>query len=74
MFVEDKNNLAVRLVDGSQMLKFSSPKAETIFKETNAVISKWQNEKPVCINFELHGTFIVCTCVHYTPSGELYAC
>jgi hypothetical protein len=47
VFVEDKSSLAVRLVDGSQMLKFSSPKAETIFKEISAVISKWQNEKPV---------------------------
>ena len=49
MFVEDKRSVAVRLLDGGQMLKFTSLKAETIFKEISTVISKWQNEKPVCL-------------------------
>ena len=47
VFVEDKTSLAVRLVDGGQLLKFTSPKAETIVKQISSVISKWQNEKPV---------------------------
>lgn len=47
VLLEDKRSLAVRLVDGGQLLKFTSPQAETIVKEIGTIISKWQNEQPV---------------------------
>lgn len=45
VFVEGKEGLVVRLVEG-QLLKFSCPDAEPIFKELNSAISTWQNQQP----------------------------
>ena len=47
VFTEDKTSVAVRVEDGGTLLKFTSPYAEAISKAINAVISKWQNLKPV---------------------------
>ena len=47
MFTEDKSTLAIRLVEGGQILKFMSGEAEAIMRATNSVISKWQNQQPV---------------------------
>ena len=60
VLLEDKRSLAVRLVDGGQLLKFTSPQAETIVKEIGTIISKWQNEQPVSYMY-MH-TCRVCTC------------
>ena len=47
VFTEDKSTLAIRLVEGGQILKFMSGEAEAIMKAANSVISKWQNQQPV---------------------------
>ena len=43
---EDKGSLVVKFADG-QLLKLTSPDAETIVKEVGKTISKWQNQQPV---------------------------
>ena len=47
VFCEDKSSLAVRMVDGGQILKFTSSRAEAIAKDISNCISKWQNQQPV---------------------------
>lgn len=47
MFCEDKTSLAVRMIEGGQILKFTSSKAEAIAKDISNCMSKWQNQQPV---------------------------
>lgn len=45
--MEAKGSLAVRLVEGGQLLKFTSHEAEAIVKTVGEIISRWQNQQPV---------------------------
>ena len=47
VYSEDKESLTVRLVEGSQPLKFIVNKAEEMVKAIGTVISRWQNQQPV---------------------------
>ncbi len=46
----------VKFADG-QLLKLTSPDAETIVKEVSVTISKWQNQQPV--SGQVHRTHTV---------------
>lgn len=47
VFSEEKESLTVRLVEGSQPLKFTVSKADEVVKEIGTVLSRWQNQQPV---------------------------
>ena len=47
VFAEGKNSFVVRLIDGGQLVKFTSPDAEVLVKSLNAAVSAWQNQQPV---------------------------
>ena len=67
MFTEDKSTLAIRLVEGGQILKFMSGEAEAIMRATNSVISNWQNQQPVSTaSVTVHYSTLQYTTVHYS--------
>ena len=53
MYSEDKDSLTVRLVEGSQPLKFVVGNAEEVVKVIATVISRWQNQQPVSYSSQI---------------------
>jgi neurofibromin 1 len=46
VYSEEKESLTVRLVEGSQPLKFTVSKADELVKVIGTVLSRWQNQQP----------------------------
>ena len=70
VFAEGKGSFVVRLIDGGQLVKFTSPDAEQLVKSLNAAVSAWQNQQPVsvcvcvCLCVCVSVCVCVCVCVH----------
>ncbi len=47
VIAEGRSSVVIRLVDEGQSIKLATPQAESIVKELNSTISRWQNQQPV---------------------------
>ena len=55
MYSEDKESLTVRLMEGSQPLKFTVSKADEVVEVISTVLSRWQIQQPVSEGFVYAG-------------------